>query len=452
VLNEIGLRRIQILPERHPALAYAIYVRDVADQKAEAERNKLEIDQLQQKLRQAQHRLEQLQAEHEVQFGGARHQAEQAVETVRQQMDELQQQTEKQNLQLQSSEQNQKKLQEELENIHTDKSQLQQELELARTAEKHLHHELLLANNETKRQVLEQQRLQSLNEGILSELYALLDKVVTTTQQLVQQQTQQTQLQQQGQKDLPALLKKELDVKLGKAVRHIEAFIAIQQYLTHGDGITGFHGWPISPDLGVFLLERLRERQYDVIIEFGSGTSTLLIAKALQAFNLLNDGESKHILTFDHDTYYFEKTQNLLASHKVDSLVDLRLVPLKEWSDQTGNYRYYSCHDALTELAGHLRGSRKRLLVFVDGPPGNTCPNARYPAVPFMSDLMACHEIDWILDDANRLEEKLSAGLWKKTWLNNDIRFEDEIIKNEKGMFVATTYGKASPVAEKIAS
>ncbi|MGL4885820.1 MAG: hypothetical protein ACRC4V_05635 [Aeromonas veronii] len=367
-------------------------------------------------------------------------------------MDELQQQIEKQNLQLQSSEQNQKKLQEELENIHIDKSQLQQELELARTAEKHLHHELLLANNETKRQALELQRLQSLNEGILSEQHAILDKVVTTTQQLVQQQTQQMQLQQQGQKDLPALLKKELDAKLGKAVRHIEAFVAIQQYLTHGDGITGFHGWPISPDLGVFLLERLRERQYDVIIEFGSGTSTLLMAKALQAFNLLKDGESKHILTFDHDTYYFEKTQNLLASHKVDSLVDVRLVPLKEWSDQTGNYRYYSCHDALTELAGRLQGSRKRLLVLVDGPPGNTCPNARYPAVPFMSDLMACHEIDWILDDANRLEEKLSAGLWKKSWLNNDIRFEDEIIKNEKGMFVATTYGKASPVADKTAS
>ncbi|MFQ1940893.1 hypothetical protein ACK354_02595 [Aeromonas veronii] len=370
-------------------------------------------------------------------------------------MDELQQQTEKQNLQLQSSEQNQKKLQEELENIHTDKSQLQQELELARTAEKPLHHELLLANNETKRQVLELQRLQSLNEGILTEQYALLDKVVTTTQQLVQQQTQQTQqtqLQQQGQKDLPALLKKELDAKLGKAVRHIEAFVAIQQYLTHGDGISGFHGWPISPDLGVFLLERLRERQYDVIIEFGSGTSTLLMAKALQAFNLLKDGESKHILTFDHETYYFEKTQNLLVSHKVDSLVDLRLAPLKEWSDLTGSYRYYSCQDALTELAGRLQGSRKRLLVLVDGPPGNTCPNARYRAVPFMSGLMASHEIDWILNDANRLEEKLSADLWKKTWLNNDMHFEDEIIKNEKGIFVATTYGKASPVADKTAS
>ena len=226
-------------------------------------------------------------------------------------------------------------------------------------------------------------------------------------------------------------------------MRHVEAFIAIQQYLTHGDGITGFHGWPISPDLGVFLLERLREQQYDAIVEFGSGTSTLLLAKALQAFNLVNDGDSKRILSFDHDAYYFEKTQKMLAANQIESLVDLRLAPLKEWDDETGSYKYYNCQEALNELSERLQGSSKRLLVLVDGPPGNTCPNARYPAVPFMSDLLSNHEIDWILDDAYRHEEKLSAGYWKEIWSASNIRFDDELIKNEKGMFFITTYGNA---------
>jgi len=452
LLSEAGLRRIQVLPERHPALAHAIYVRDIADQAADIERMKLDIDQLLQALQKAQLKLDQQQAEYAVQLGDTRRQAEEEINTVRQQMAMLQQHTEQQNLRLQSAEQRHKTLHQELDLARADKDHLQRELGQLRADEQHLRHELLSANNNTESQALELARLQGLNEGKLSEQHSLLDKIVTTTNQLVQQQTQLTQLQQQGQKDLSALVKKELDARLGKAVRHVEAFIAIQQYLTHGDGITGFHGWPISPDLGVFLLELLRERQYDAIIEFGSGTSTLLIAKALQAFNLLEDGDSKRILSFDHDAYYFEKTQKQLVAHQVDSLVDLRLAPLAEWSDETGHYQYYSCQDALSELVERLQGSSKRILVLVDGPPGSTCPNARYPAVPFMSDLLANHEIDWILDDAYRPDEKLSADLWKNIWSINHIRFADEIIKNEKGMFFSTTYGNTLLANGKAAS
>ena len=46
-------------------------------------------------------------------------------------------------------------------------------------------------------------------------------------------------------------------------------------------------------------------------------------------------------------------------------------------------------------------------------PFGNTCANARYPALPFMSHFISNHEIDWVLDDAYRDEEKLTAELWK---------------------------------------
>ena len=92
-------------------------------------------------------------------------------------------------------------------------------------------------------------------------------------------------------------------------------------------------------------------------------------------------------------------------------MVDLYLTPLKEWSDGTGCYKYYSCEDVLIELAKRIQDGSKRLLVLVDGPPGNTCANARYPALPFMSHFISNHEIDWVLDDAYRDEEKLSYVL-----------------------------------------
>ena len=53
-------------------------------------------------------------------------------------------------------------------------------------------------------------------------------------------------------------------------------------YLRTGDVLGDFHGWPISPDIGLFLLEKMREQQYDLIIECGSGTATALFAKALE--------------------------------------------------------------------------------------------------------------------------------------------------------------------------
>src|SRR5690606_18045363 len=81
-------------------------------------------------------------------------------------------------------------------------------------------------------------------------------------------------------------LRKELRANFGKdlknAVKQIEAFISIQNYLNARQGVAGFHDWPISPDIGLFLIERIRERHHDLIIEFGSGTSTALFAKVVQ--------------------------------------------------------------------------------------------------------------------------------------------------------------------------
>ena len=300
---------------------------------------------------------------------------------------------------------------------------------------------ILKLKNKLELSVINLNEFHAVNENILSKYEIHTDNVCTMMKKI---EEQQKEIYTQINKNLPVLIKKELDAKLNKSVRHVEAFISIQQYLTHGDCITGFHGWPISPDMGVFLLEKIRERNYDAIIEFGSGVSTLLIAKGLMAFNLFKDNEDKCFISFDHDEYYFTNTQSLLAYHGVESMVDLYLTPLKEWSDGTGCYKYYSCEDVLIELAKRIQDGSKRLLVLVDGPPGNTCANARYPALPFMSHFISNHEIDWVLDDAYRDEEKLTAELWKKYWSAENIQFTHDFIKNEKGMFFATTYGRKS--------
>ena len=392
VLNEVGMRRVHLFQERHPSIGYAIYTRNVALKITEAESLKEEIKQQQRKISILQSSLEQQSVEYELK-------------------------------------------------IHDIEKKHKLEFEKILDKKNHIKNELLKLKNKLELSVINLNEFHAVNENILSKYEIHTDNVCTMMKKI---EEQQKEIYTQINKNLPVLIKKELDAKLNKSVRHVEAFISIQQYLTHGDCITGFHGWPISPDMGVFLLEKIRERNYDAIIEFGSGVSTLLIAKGLMAFNLFKDNEDKCFISFDHDEYYFTNTQSLLAYHGVESMVDLYLTPLKEWSDCTGWYKYYSCEDVLIELAKRIQDGSKRLLVLVDGPPGNTCANARYPALPFMSHFISNHEIDWVLDDAYRDEEKLTAELWKKYWSAENIQFTHDFIKNEKGMFFATTYGRKS--------
>ncbi|EHD8682276.1 hypothetical protein BTR66_000940 [Escherichia coli] len=392
VLNEVGMRRVHLFQERHPSIGYAIYTRNVALKITEAESLKEEIKQQQRKISILQSSLEQQSVEYKLK-------------------------------------------------IHDIEKKHKLEFEKILDKKNHIKNELLKLKNKLELSVINLNEFHAVNENILSKYEIHTDNVCTMMKKI---EEQQKEIYTQINKNLPVLIKKELDAKLNKSVRHVEAFISIQQYLTHGDCITGFHGWPISPDMGVFLLERIRERNYDAIIEFGSGVSTLLIAKGLMAFNLFKDNEDKCFISFDHDEYYFTNTQSLLAYHGVESMVDLYLTPLKEWSDGTGCYKYYSCEDVLIELAKRIQDGSKRLLVLVDGPPGNTCANARYPALPFMSHFISNHEIDWVLDDAYRDEEKLTAELWKKYWSAENIQFTHDFIKNEKGMFFATTYGRKS--------
>ena len=102
-------------------------------------------------------------------------------------------------------------------------------------------------------------------------------------------------------------LRQTIQQSTGNAVAQLEAYIAIHNYFNTGSLLSGFHGWPISPDIGLFIINQMRRKQYDLIIEFGSGTSTLLFAKLAAAqphANLMSDLLPQTIVSFDHHADY----------------------------------------------------------------------------------------------------------------------------------------------------
>ncbi len=217
-----------------------------------------------------------------------------------------------------------------------------------------------------------------------------------------------------------------LTAQIGNAVKQIEAYVGIQHYLSTGRVMPAFHGWPISPDLGHYLIRRIESQSYDLVIEFGSGVSTWLIA------HVGKNKPFKH-LAFDHLPEFFEKTKQQLSEDGLQSFVDLRLTPLVPFvgEDQT-TYPYYDCNAALAEHAQLLNQAGKRLLVLIDGPPASTGRHARYPAMAHVLSHFQLADVDFLMDDYIRLDEQEILHRWVTELDKKSIKHKKEIIRMEK--------------------
>lgn len=258
-----------------------------------------------------------------------------------------------------------------------------------------------------------------------------------------------------------------IDKKLLNTAKQIEGSMGLQQYLSSGELPLNYHGWPISPDLGIYLAEKIETQNFDLIIEFGSGTSTSLFAKTVmnkiwrsqssgrkQALLERGGEESyaknlafvepaeedlpKRVVTFEHKKEFYEKTANLLRQGGLEKVVDLVHAPLVDYEYKGESFLYYACDEKLSDLAKMFGGRKANILVLVDGPPGATGPLARFPALPKLLNALPLCRFDVILDDYNRREEKDVANKWLEMLKNRGVSYTEEKISLEKGAVCLT--------------
>ena len=249
---------------------------------------------------------------------------------------------------------------------------------------------------------------------------------------LVRQQAQAIQ-------GLKTQLSKQIKQEITNTTQQLEAHQALQALI--GDLPAPLHGWPISPDFALQLVRLIPDHSYDLIIEFGSGTSTLLCLRILEQFNLYSADQaaSPHrLITFEHLNTYHQKTTDLVDTCSNRPLLDLRLSPLEPWEDATGSYSYYAGTAAIGEAIQAVASSVGRplkLLVVIDGPPGATCHWARYPAVPIVLDAASCTDlsIDFLLDDMIRADEKQMALAWEQQLQAFGVHYQRVDYNFEKG-------------------
>ena len=210
-------------------------------------------------------------------------------------------------------------------------------------------------------------------------------------------------------------MEKTIQLEVANAVRQLEAFSNLQGYLTSGEILPALHGWPVSPDFALLVVQLLEQQHFDAVVEFGSGSSTLLIARTLdKVARKRPDARATVQMAFEHLEKYHQGTADLLAGHALQDRVDLVLAPLQPVVMHAGDtFNYYDTPAALQRLAQRLAEvPAPRVLAVVDGPPEATGPLARYPALEVLLRALPRLRGQLLLDDYRRQGEKDTAKRW----------------------------------------
>lgn len=151
-------------------------------------------------------------------------------------------------------------------------------------------------------------------------------------------------------------------------------------------------GWAGSPDFLCHIADTIMERRPEMILECGSGVSTIVIA---QCCKLLGGGK---VISLDHDPVFGQKTRERLAALDLQDFAEVKVLPLTDQSISGESFKWYDL--SATELPEGID------LVVVDGPPAMlTSPEGRYPVGPLVFPSLSKQGVA-LFDDTNRPGER----------------------------------------------
>jgi hypothetical protein len=187
--------------------------------------------------------------------------------------------------------------------------------------------------------------------------------------------------------------------ELAREVAQVEPLIAMHARVPLRRALPPLREFAIAPDLALDLYERVLDERPAVVVETGSGASTVVIAYALEQVG------RGHLWALELDPRHAETTRAELARHGLSrwaTVVDAPLAPI-ELDGATYRWHDVAALDAL--------GLAPIDLVFDDGPPRRLGPMLRYASLPVLAPRMsagATFVIDVIGD-----EERAILARWR---------------------------------------
>lgn len=171
--------------------------------------------------------------------------------------------------------------------------------------------------------------------------------------------------------------------------------------------------WKADTGLLTLLIEHILKAKPRLVVEFGTGASTLIIARALE---MAGGGK---LISFEQNKQFVDATREWLAEYGLQA--DLRAVSLRATPGRPG--LWYD-HGPIPDNVD---------LMLIDGPPWTIHPFTRAAASTLFDHVTPGGTV--LLDDAARPGERLIAGRWRRERPDFDFRL---CKKGYKGTLIGT--------------
>jgi predicted O-methyltransferase YrrM len=203
----------------------------------------------------------------------------------------------------------------------------------------------------------------------------------------------------------------------------IQCLNEIYQLLPLRSPLPPMSGWAATPELAVVVLKMIQEYKPNLIVEAGSGVSTLIAGYSLEKYN----PEGK-IISLDHDLTYAKKTRHESELHNLADRTEIRTATLKEMTINQKECIWYSPEAIQFENPIDM--------LIIDGPPFKTQKNARYPALPVLYKYLSKRAVI-VMHDTDRSSESSTI----KRWIREFDDLTIQTLSSEKGITILLRNG-----------
>lgn len=175
-------------------------------------------------------------------------------------------------------------------------------------------------------------------------------------------------------------------------------------------------GWTLTGDSAALLAREALQREPKVIVELGSGASTLILGQILR-----RNGHGR-LLSIDHDPNWAHQTRRQVEFLGLQDVVTVVDAPLTALTIEGETHQWYDIPAERLDELGEID------LLFVDGPPQlrGGAKAARYPAFPQLRTRLAADALIFV-DDAHHQTEAQMVERWIADEPGWELRWYDTV-------------------------
>ena len=196
-------------------------------------------------------------------------------------------------------------------------------------------------------------------------------------------------------------------------VAQVEPLLALRDRLVTRRPLPAMRGFAIAPDFALLLTELIADERPELVVETGSGVSTLVIAYGLEKL-----GRGR-VIALDHDAGYAAATRAELERHGLSGYATVVHAPLEPLEIDGEHHRWYA--------RAALAGLPPIDLVVDDGPPRYLGDMLRYASLPELASRLAPRGV-FVLDVIADEERAILAR-----WAQRLPEFRQQLLDTRKG-------------------